>query len=590
MVDPQVSLMEQISRYFADLPEHERDVLRRISVLHWFDRPLYEYVQNTDSPLEFECAIRLAAVRPLNNTTQRETFLVVPVFGQQLARELRQQRYQEYITVHRLAASYFYRPLNQVNSSTLGDVIEELGYLTIADPDLAASRLAIFAHAALLSGRTEAASRAAKAVEVAASEPNEYGRAYSVARLVTALATLLTEAGTVTPPTANLLSAIMEISPPRNTVEDALVSLAQQALNRFSRERSGSSARLKQSSRELEYAGKPVAENVFQVSASLPAGLLIPPQRLEVRNIVAQRSDRIEFLARGVTQHHVETTLTLDSLWQWRERTRYSDEDVVGMALASFPWDSHDVIDSIHVADEDGKTLQQLTASESRELAVAEFLRRVGGARLADNQAKSTEIEERTEKIYAAMERKTNGDLKKAVEELTGLLPQAGEAISLPEVPLVVLQSVSNSLPRRLLFDFEEFSRGYNMRFSLFGLVVINYILDIPDIQRQVIDVITPPGLIPTEADFYIEENNNGVIDDTKDHSAGQLPTKARPTATIDLELVESGGFQRFTVTNSAPRADSMSKTVRGPLRLAFAPRRAALLVASLVALGCSAA
>ena len=269
MADRETSSTESLVQYFANLPELERDVLRRLSVLHWFDRALYEYIQDMDSPLEFEQVTRLAAMSPLNRTTQRERFVIIPDLRRKLAADLREERYEEYITVNRLAASYFHRPLSHVDSTTVGDVIEELGYLAVADPDQAALRLAMFARAALLSGWAEAASRAARAVGIAPSELSGHSRAFPVARLVDALATILSEAGVGTPSTAGLLSIVGDISIPRNDAEDALVTLAHQALDRFPADRRATgdrSSRIELSSRDSVYAWGRVVEKGFPES------------------------------------------------------------------------------------------------------------------------------------------------------------------------------------------------------------------------------------------------------------------------------------------------------------------------------------
>ena len=226
---------EPLGQYFARLLESDREALRSLSVLHWFDRPLYEFwAENTNLQLEFERAIKLGVIRPLNRTRQHDRFIVLSSFREQLIAGLRRERNDQYVALHRLAAKYFHHPLTDVDSTTVGDVIEELSYLTVADPDSAVSGFSKFAYAALLAGWTEAASRAAQVMNTAETKESGDASLFPVARLVIALAAVLAEAVNGQPSTAELVEIVTNIKEPRNADERALIALARQALDRFS--------------------------------------------------------------------------------------------------------------------------------------------------------------------------------------------------------------------------------------------------------------------------------------------------------------------------------------------------------------------
>jgi hypothetical protein len=215
-----------IGEYFARLPRPDRDALRRLSVLHWFDRPLYEFwMRNANLQLEFVRAIELPVIRPLSRVSQRGKFVILPSLREQLAAGLREERNDEYITLHRLAADYFHRPLTDIDLTNVSDVVDELGYLTTADTDQALLRFAEFAHAALLAGWAEAASRAARVMKIVGSEPSGGANLFPVARLVIALAALLARAGNERQSAAALSGIIADIPRSRNRDQSALVAL-----------------------------------------------------------------------------------------------------------------------------------------------------------------------------------------------------------------------------------------------------------------------------------------------------------------------------------------------------------------------------
>ena len=164
--------------------------------------------------------------------SQRGRFIILPSLREQLAADLRKDRHDEYITLHRLAANYFHRPLTDIDLTNVSDVIDELGYLTIADPEQALPRFAEFAHAALLAGWAEAASRAARVMRIVESEPSRDANLFPVARLVIALAALLAGAGNKRRLAAALSRIVTYIPQSQNRDESALVALAQQALDR----------------------------------------------------------------------------------------------------------------------------------------------------------------------------------------------------------------------------------------------------------------------------------------------------------------------------------------------------------------------
>ena len=226
---------EQASQYLAHLSEDERYAVRRLSVLRWFDRPLYEFIENVQpSPLRFENVIRLDGVNPLGRAQAPDQYTIAPVLREYLASSFRKESIEEFITVHRLAASYFHRPLAEVDLTTLGYVIDELGYLSVANPDEATLRLAQFGHSALMAGWTEAASRAARAVEQSRSVVLGSAWSVPVARLVAALATIFSRANLDMGSTTELSAAIAGVQEPQSDAENLLVSLARQAQDRFS--------------------------------------------------------------------------------------------------------------------------------------------------------------------------------------------------------------------------------------------------------------------------------------------------------------------------------------------------------------------
>jgi DNA-binding NarL/FixJ family response regulator len=233
MADWTDSIDSPLRPYLARLSRLERNTLRRISVLRWFDQPLYKFTQSKEkSPLQFERLIRLPVIIPLNRARPNQ-FIILPALREQLAANLWKLHGKEYIAVHRRAAKYFHRPLDTIDSATVSDVIEELGYLAVANPHKASTRLALFGSASLISGWAEAASRAARTVEAAPIETSGYDHLSSVARLVAALAAIFSESGSGASPAMALNAALTEIPRPSNEAEQWLVGLAHQALDRF---------------------------------------------------------------------------------------------------------------------------------------------------------------------------------------------------------------------------------------------------------------------------------------------------------------------------------------------------------------------
>jgi DNA-binding CsgD family transcriptional regulator len=132
----------------------------------------------------------------------------------------------------------------------VGDLIEELGYLAVVDPEQAAVRLALFGNAAFSAGWLEAASRAARIVKAVPIQRPGYDRLPLVAQLISGIAAVLSEVGTGgTPETARearperevatarieseMVNARIGMSVPRNEAEQMLITLASQAHRRW---------------------------------------------------------------------------------------------------------------------------------------------------------------------------------------------------------------------------------------------------------------------------------------------------------------------------------------------------------------------
>jgi DNA-binding NarL/FixJ family response regulator len=162
--------------------------------------------------------------------TKPQQFVILSALRERLATNLEKEQNDEYITIHRLAASYFHQPLDRLDLITVDDVIEELGYLAVADPDQAAERLADFGLMALMVGWLEAASRAVQAVRLATSKEPAYGRVSPIAHLVTTLAAIFSEPKISASSAAQLQVAVSAISESRNDAEQVLIEMAQRAI------------------------------------------------------------------------------------------------------------------------------------------------------------------------------------------------------------------------------------------------------------------------------------------------------------------------------------------------------------------------
>jgi hypothetical protein len=146
--------------FLSELNQAERSQILQLSVLRWFDRSLFEHVLGQNAPIAFDALIH----SPIMQSLSQSTFAILPGFRQEYIGTLGVENRRELKAISRVAASYFYLPLSEASIDTIGSFIDELYYLSIADPQLCEKRLTDFSNIALLSGWVEAASRAADTV------------------------------------------------------------------------------------------------------------------------------------------------------------------------------------------------------------------------------------------------------------------------------------------------------------------------------------------------------------------------------------------------------------------------------------------
>jgi Subtilase family len=160
---------EAAVHYLASLSGHSRTVLENLSVVHWVDRPLFEYLYSSGSgrnilDLEFDEATRLPVLRRINHSeTGEPRYSVVPTIRQIILAEMTSRSTEILTATSRMAAAYLHRPMEGLHLQDVGAVIDELAYLVVADPAETVQRTAVFGRLAIRAGWLEAAARAAEA-------------------------------------------------------------------------------------------------------------------------------------------------------------------------------------------------------------------------------------------------------------------------------------------------------------------------------------------------------------------------------------------------------------------------------------------
>jgi hypothetical protein len=508
--------------YVENLPGPERYMIRLLSVLSWFDEPLFRHVFPPDkSRTKFNTVIQLPVVRPISRVGNSGRHTILPQLRAELAAELRATDPHAFKSVNRHAASYFHRPISGLTIDQTGDVVLELSYLSLVDLHKTTNRLAEFGHAALTSGWLESAYRAARAVSVRIDEQHHAAKiSQTIMALADAVVRRNEESGVAA--IATLKAAISELSQSktaRSGSERHLLVLAETTL--------------RAASTSTAVVGRSTALDTTR-SEIQDIGYYLVRERLFDPQSVSLRRDSIELFSRGKVHRDTEIVLSLSAWQDWSNRNSSEASGVVGVGAGLFRPDEEEVLDSVRLTDGDGRGVEHLRAIESKAL------------------------------VYTALER--------PISEPDEGLSHTRREREVPYLPLIAVADPGKAVPRQLRLRYDEpVSRAPLVRF---GSVIFEHEIDVTQARTQYVDIVTPDGLVPMDAQLLWDSNQ--ILRGKASSSSSSESRRLRPERyTLSAKEVTSDDreVQRFVLHEAIPADMSRYATCRIGVRFSLPSR-----------------
>ncbi|MGW8768284.1 hypothetical protein ACWGN5_38060 [Streptomyces sp. NPDC055815] len=481
---------------FDRLPADECRLIEALSVHDFFDAPVVGY---TARALGLDIGTREIAVNPFvqkdtlahpwaregegGNEREAESYVLRAFFRSALTDRLRETAPDRHARAHRLAAAYYHQPLEPLRTDRLDRYVKEVRHLAAVRPDASVTRLASFAHSALLAGRAEAAGRAATATVngLAAATPEEL----SLATIVRSVAEILgapdrAEHGTV----MALEQHLAEYPPSQDPAVSRIVMLAADLVAYYTERRAPVLS--------LTASVMPAA-----VTTVDPRGLPASPGWDELRMFqeldafsatIRTRTHRLEFPDRNVTRHQVRTKLRAALGVEFQAAP--STPVIVDLV----PWDEDGFLDDLHLKDRNGGPVNMLTSTNVR-LQIARGVHRLLTSEGDTDAAPGREIARSLQALAWSPE----------TDEITSVLQLAAQNGDLDDghrwrisrlvryMPVVALIDAHTGLSSEVNYAYSDKPRVDRIGW---GTVLVSTELAFPrEVAQNRLHVVTPAGL-----------------------------------------------------------------------------------------------
>ncbi|MFB7591854.1 hypothetical protein [Streptomyces sp. NPDC056169] len=479
---------------FDLLPTDERRLIEALSVHDLFDPPLVSY---TARALALGIGTREIATNPFvqkdavahpwaaddDEGPEQAAYVLRPFFRTALTTRLRETAPDRHARAHRLAAAYYHQPLEPLRTDRLDRYVKEVRHLAAVRPGASVTRLASFAHGALLAGRAEAAGRAATAAVNSLATPTP--DAVPLARIVRSVAEILSapdraEHGTV----MELEQHLAEHPPSQDPAVSRIVMLAADLVAYYTERRAPA--------RSLTASVMPAAMTTVD-----PRGLPAAPgwdelrmfQELdEISATITTRTHRLEFPDRGVARHHVRTKLS--ALVGAEVQTAPRTPVIVDLV----PWDEDRFLDDLHLKDRNGRPVNMLTSTDVK-LQIARGVHRLLTPDGDADTAPGREIARSLQALAWSPE----------TDEITSVLTQAAESDDLDDryrwrirrliryMPVVALIDAHPGMSSEVSYEFDGKCRVDRLGW---GAVLVSTEVAFPqEVRQNRLHVVTPKGL-----------------------------------------------------------------------------------------------
>ncbi|MFE5768800.1 hypothetical protein ACFQ7O_10655 [Streptomyces sp. NPDC056485] len=328
----------------------------------WFDPDIVAYTADAlGVPADSGPLVRLSVVEP-RPMAAGEEFRLRPLLRKDLLDRLAEEECATLRRAHRLAAAYYFQPLDPFNSDKIGWYVEQVRHLASSNPDRALSRLAAFSHTALLAGHPEAASRAAAAALTSGAEVRELTL---LAEVVRSVALVLSAQAEVDNRAIVRLDGLLSGSrPPRDLAAARIGRLARDLVTYYSERQAPAptltAALALEAGRNSDRRGMP------EVSASLS----VAEEFAHFPHTVMRRDHVVEVVGRRRAKHSVTSMLYASGTQNTRA------------VIDIFPWDYGETLDKLDVRDPNGGVVPSLKRIEVQSYianAVAYWLAEDGG-------------------------------------------------------------------------------------------------------------------------------------------------------------------------------------------------------------------
>lgn len=310
----------------------------------WFDPDIVAYTADAlGIPADSGPLVRLSVIEP-RPMAAGEEFRLRPLLRKDLLDRLGEEEDATLRRAHRLAAAYYFQPLDPFNADRIGWYVQQVHHLARSHPDGALSRLAAFSHTALLAGHPEAASRAAAAALGSAAESRELTLLADIVRSVALILASRTEVdGRAIVRLDGLLAGSR---PPRDLAAARIGRLARDLVTYYSERQAPvptlTAALALEAGRGSDRRGMP------EVSASLS----VAEEFAHFPHTVMRRDHVIEVIGRRKARHSVTSTLYA------------SGTQNVRAVIDIFPWDYGETLDKLDIRDPNGGVVPSLKRIE----------------------------------------------------------------------------------------------------------------------------------------------------------------------------------------------------------------------------------
>ncbi|MEV6582616.1 hypothetical protein AB0M92_31150 [Streptomyces sp. NPDC051582] len=328
----------------------------------WFDPDIVEYTADAlGVPADSGPLVRLSVVEP-RPMAAAEAFRLRPLLRKDLLDRLAEEEDATLRRAHRLAAAYYFQPLDPFNTDKIGWYVEQVHHLARSNPDRALSRLAAFSHTALLAGHPEAASRAAAAALGSGADPRELTLLAEVVRSVALI--LASQAEVDNRAIVRLDGLLAGSRPPRDLAAARIGRLARDLVTYYSERQAPAptltAALALEAGRGSDRRGMP------EVSASLS----VAEEFAHFPHTVMRRDHVVEVVGRRKAKHSVTSTLYASGTQNTRA------------VIDIFPWDYGETLDKLDIRDPNGGVVPSLKRIEVQSYianAVSYWLAEDGG-------------------------------------------------------------------------------------------------------------------------------------------------------------------------------------------------------------------